>query len=71
MADIFFVSNPDPQCGVNQVGKATADAQAKSQRFNFVDVECPDSTGDAVFFEAVRRHKPAGVIYNWHPQAFR
>jgi archaellum component FlaC len=67
MDNVLFVSNPGPQCGVHQFGKATATALAKSNRFNFVYVECSDSRNTAEFLAALQRFTPVAVIYNWHP----
>lgn len=61
---ILFVSHKPKQCGVYEFGKNVFDTIAVSRQYHFIKAEC-DSLGDLK--EALQKHKPAAVIYNYHP----
>lgn len=64
---VLFVSDFSRRCGVYQHGLNTYQVLSRSQRFQFVYVECCSSSyGPIELFRALALHNPAAVIYNWH-----
>ncbi len=61
---ILFVSHPQEKCGIHQFGLDLAEALEKSEKREYVYVECgsPDE-----FLEAVNRHEPRAVLWNYYP----
>ena len=60
---VLFVSHKEKQCGVHEFGKNIANALSKSQKYNFVYVEC---SGMSELDNAIAVHQPVAIIYNYH-----
>ncbi len=63
-ATVLYVSGSlEQRCGVYQFGKNVGDALEKSARYQFVAVGCanPDDLR-----QAISRHQPAAIVYNYH-----
>ncbi len=61
---VLFVNHPEKECGVHQFGETVYSAIKKSVVYNFIYCECSDNNH---LKELISTHKPASVIYNYHP----
>ncbi len=62
--NILFVSHTPKQCGVYEFGKNLFEAIQKSEKYNFIKVEC-ESKHD--LDKAIIKNKPDAIFYNYHP----
>ena len=67
MTKVLFVNSSARQCGIYEIGKATSDTLAKSQKFELQLAELPVTTSTHEFFELLRQSRPDVVLYNYHP----
>jgi SAM-dependent methyltransferase len=61
---VLFVTHKPKQCGVYEFGKNIFWAISSSSKYHFIKAEC-DSINE--LHAAVKKYKPAIIIYNYHP----
>lgn len=61
---ILFVSHKKTQCGVYEFGKRISDVLQHARDHDFIRVEC---SSIADLEQAIEKHRPAAVIYNYNP----
>lgn len=64
MDTVLFVTHPKAFCGVYEYGIKAFEAIRHSKAFRFLHVECDSLPG---LNNEIARHKPAFVVYNYHP----
>src|SRR5258707_756041 len=61
---VLFVSHVKALCGVYDFGRNVNDALQSSRKYHFPFVECSSAVE---LYAAIDTHRPAAVIYNYHP----
>lgn len=61
---VLFISHLKTQCGVYQFGKDVFNAISQSEKYKFVKIECETLKE---LKDSISTHKPAAIIYNYHP----
>lgn len=64
MDRILFVNHHKKQCGVYEFGNTAFHTVSQSSRYQYVLAEC--NSMDELL-KAIELHKPAAIIYNFHP----
>lgn len=62
--NILFVSHTPKQCGVYEFGKNLFEAIQKSDKYNFIKIECESKEE---LDKAIVKVKPEAIFYNYHP----
>ena len=62
--NILFVTHTQSQCGIYEFGKNIAESLQKSEKYNFIKLECSSLIE---LKNAIKLYAPSAIIYNYHP----